>query len=584
MEQYYSDERNVQILVALLKEHGIKKIVVSPGSTNVTFVGSVQQDSWFELYSCVDERSAAYMAVGLARESREPVVLSCTGATASRNYFPALTEAYYRQIPVLAVTSTQEESKIGNLVPQVLDRTVQPNDLVKLSVHLETVKDEDDAWDVNLKANKAILELNHHGKGPVHINLTTRYSKNFMVKTLPAQRKIERITPAEKFPALLPKGKIAVYVGTHAVWTAEETAAVDRFCESHNAFVMVDTASNYNGKYRINASLAWDQQNKPAFTSPDLLIHIGQMSDMAGNAGQPKYVWRVAEDGLLSDRYHRLTKVFEMPELSFFKHYATDQKSDMSYFKQASSECQHVLDKVPELPFSHIWIASQLAGKFPKESVLHLGILAPLRSWSYFPIDKNIEVECNEGGFGIDGNASTLIGSSLAHPDKLHFGVVGDLSFFYDLNSLGNRHVGRNVRILLINNSLGEEFLLFKQLNCIYVRNVQKYIAAEGHFGHKSPDLVRHYATDLGYEYMSAWSKEDFAKCYERFITPELTDKPMIFECFTNPGDENEALHRMWSIENTPASLKREAKQAVKSIIGKDNIQKVKDIVKILEK
>jgi 2-succinyl-5-enolpyruvyl-6-hydroxy-3-cyclohexene-1-carboxylate synthase len=155
---------------------------------------------------------------------------------------------------------------------------------------------------------------------------------------------------------------------------------------------------------------------------------------------------------------------------------------------------------------------------------------------------------------------STMIGASLAQPSKIHFAVVGDLSFFYDLNSLGNRHVGRNVRILLINNSLGEEFLLFKQINITLVNDVQKYIAAEGHFGHKSPDLVRHYASDLGYEYMSAWSKEEFVKCYERFTTPELTEKPMIFECFTDPDNENEALKRMWEIVKTPNSIKKEAK------------------------
>ena len=141
MEQYYTDERNVQILISLLKEHGIKRVVASPGSTNVTFVGSIQQDPFFEIYSCVDERSAAYMACGMAAESCEPVALSCTGATASRNYYPALTEAYYRKLPILAITSTQEEANIGHLIPQVLDRSAQPHDIVKMSVHLQTVKD-----------------------------------------------------------------------------------------------------------------------------------------------------------------------------------------------------------------------------------------------------------------------------------------------------------------------------------------------------------------------------------------------------------------------------------------------------------
>ena len=585
MEQYYSSERNVQILISLMKQHGIKKVVASPGSTNVCFVGSIQQDPYFEIYSCVDERSAAYMAVGLAAECKEPVALSCTGATASRNYFSALTEAYYRKLPILAITATQDENKIGNLVPQVLDRTLQPKDIVKWSEHLENIKDDDDAWDVTLKANRAILELNHHGMGPVHINLSTKYSKDFTVKTLPTAKAIHRYDALSKNLPEIKTQKVAVYCGTHLKWTKEEIEAVDAFCEAYNAVVFCDPASNYTGKYKVNFSLVSSQKYNSENRNPDLLIHIGNMSDMSGIGGQPKETWRVSEDGKLADRYRVLTNVFEMPEQTFFSLYAkrhTPQPT--TYYESAHKEQEKVAAEIPELPFSHIWVASQIAPRLPKESVLHLGILAPLRSWSYFDIDNSIEVECNQGGFGIDGNMSTLIGASLAQPDKIHFGVVGDLSFFYDMNSLGNRHVGKNVRILLIHNSLGAEFILFKQLNCIYVRDVQKYIAAEGHFGHKSPNLVRDYATDLGYEYMAAWSKEEFAQCYERFITPEHTDKPMVFEVFTDPDDENEALRRMWDIEKAPASLKHGAKEAVKSVIGKENVKKVKEIVKILKK
>lgn len=585
MEQYYSSERNVQILISLMKQHGIKKVVASPGSTNVCFVGSIQQDPYFEIYSCVDERSAAYMAVGLAAECKEPVALSCTGATASRNYFSALTEAYYRKLPILAITATQDENKIGNLVPQVLDRTLQPKDIVKWSEHLENIKDDDDAWDVTLKANRAILELNHHGMGPVHINLSTKYSKDFTVKTLPTAKAIHRYDALSKNLPEIKTQKVAVYCGTHLKWTKEEIEAVDAFCEAYNAVVFCDPASNYTGKYKVNFSLVSSQKYNSENRNPDLLIHIGNMSDMSGIGGQPKETWRVSEDGKLADRYRVLTNVFEMPEQTFFSLYAkrhTPQPT--TYYESAHKEQEKVAAEIPELPFSHIWVASQIAPRLPKESVLHLGILAPLRSWSYFDIDNSIEVECNQGGFGIDGNMSTLIGASLAQPDKIHFGVVGDLSFFYDMNSLGNRHVGKNVRILLINNSLGAEFILFKQLNSIYVRDVQKYIAAEGHFGHKSPNLVRDYATDLGYEYMAAWSKEEFAQCYERFITPEHTDKPMVFEVFTDPDDENEALRRMWDIEKAPASLKHGAKEAVKSVIGKENVKKVKEIVKILKK
>ena len=104
----YSVEKNVQLLLSLLKAHNIKRVVASPGSTNVCLVTSFQNDSDFEVYSSVDERSAAYMACGMAVETGEPVVLTCTEATASRNYLSALTEAFYRKIPILAITATNE--------------------------------------------------------------------------------------------------------------------------------------------------------------------------------------------------------------------------------------------------------------------------------------------------------------------------------------------------------------------------------------------------------------------------------------------------------------------------------------------
>lgn len=585
MEQYYSDEKDVQILVYLMKAHGIKRVVVSPGSTNVCFVGSIQQDPYFEIYSCVDERSAAYMAVGMAAESNEPVALSCTGATASRNYFPALTEAYYRKLPVLAITASQDLSRIGNLFPQAIDRSQQPKDTIKYSVHLQNVKDEADEWDVMLKVNRALLELNHHGRGPVHINLSTLYSKNFMVKTLPEVQVIRRYDALSKKLPPIPKGKIAIYCGTHNRWSDEETKAIDDFCEAYNSVVFCDHASNYSGKYRVNFLLFGEQKGLSQLQCPDLLIHIGNMSDQAGMVASPKEVWRVSEDGAIVDRFHKLSNVFEMPESIFFEKYSQGKaKIKTTYYEESRRAAIEIGSKVPELPFSNIWVASQMISKLPKGSVLHLGILAPLRSWSQFDIDKSIEVQCNEGGFGIDGNMSTLVGASKIHPDKLHFGVVGDLSFFYDVNILGNRHVDKNVRILLVNNSLGAEFMLFTQLNSTFVKETEKYISAGGHNGRKSPKLVHDIAEDLGYEYMCAWNKDEFNKVYERFLTPEITGKPMIFEVFTRHEDENEALKRMFNITQVPTSLKHDVKQTIKGVLGENNVQKAKDIIKILKK
>lgn len=564
MEQYYSDEKNVQILVALLKAHGIKRVVASPGSTNITFVGSIQQDPFFEIYSCVDERSAAYMACGMAADKCEPVALSCTGATASRNYFSALTEAYYRRLPILAVTSSQDRMRIGHLIPQAIDRFSQPNDTVKLSVYLQNIKDKQDEWDVMIKANKAILELNHHGMGPVHINLATNYCPSFNTKTLPKVNVIHRFTAEDDLPDM-PKGRIAIYVGSHLRWSEKQTNSVDAFCERHHAVVFLDPTANYTGRFGVNYKLPAQQQVFDENRKPDLLIHIGDMSDMCSIV-QPKNVWRVSESGEISDRYQKLRKVFEMKEETFFHHYSQQEcAGTVNYLKDCVNRQEQVLKKVPVLPFSHLWVAQQLSSKIPVNSVIHYGILSPLRSWGYFPITNCVETYCNQGGFGIDGNMSTMVGASLMHPEKLYFGVFGDLSFFYDINSIGNRHVGNNVRILLINNSLGAEFHLFKQQNSIYVNDVDKFISAGGHFGHQSPILVKNFVEALGFEYLTASSKEEFEKVSERFVSPQKTDRPVVFEVFVTVADDNEALYKLWNIEKPPFI---ETKSMIKNVLN----------------
>lgn len=582
MEQFYTSERNVQIVIGLLKAHGIKRIVASPGSTNVTFVGSVQQDPFFEIYSCVDERSASYMAVGIALETGEPCVLSCTGATASRNYFSALTEAFYRKIPILAITSTQEPSKIGNLTPQVIDRSVQPNDIVKISVQAQTVKDKEDEWDVMRKVNQAILELDHHGKGPVHIDLVTRYSNDFSIKELPKVHKIMRYTMESKeFPEIKDFAKIAIYVGSHRPWNKRLTELVDRFCEVYNAVVFSDTVANYTGKYRMNYTLVNSQREmEKECNNPDLAIHIGDMSDEIGKGGVPKHTWRVSEDGLLSDRFHTLDNVFEMSEENFFDHYTIGKEAvPMTYYEACQKEIQRVYSKLPEIPFSHIWVASKMSKDIPQNSVFHLGILSPLRSWSYFDFDNTIELSCNQGGFGIDGNMSTLVGASQLNKSKLYFVVVGDLSFFYDLNVLGNRHIGENIRILLINNSLGAEFHLFKQKNSTYVKGVDRFISAGGHNGCQSPVLVKHIAEDLGFEYLTASSKTEFEHLYKRFVTPTITERPMIFEVFTKVEDENQALYNLWHIVKD-TNWKQEMKETIKGVIGDSTVKTIKKFIK----
>lgn len=579
MEFHYSAERNVQIVISLLKANGIRKVIASPGVTNIPFVGSIQNDPFFEVYSCVDERSAAYMACGLSEESGEPVVISCTGATASRNYMPGLTEAYYRKIPVIALTSSRPISKIGHLHPQVTDRTCPPSDVAIQSFVLNAVKNEEDEWDCMIKVNKAISLLTREGGGPVHLNLVSSYSEDFSVKEIKPARVIKRITIRDEFPPL-PKGKIAVFIGSHKKWTKEATDSLDRFCEAHNAIVLYDHTSNYTGKYGIACSVTSMQKSEKRLEfAPDLCIHIGEVSGGWLNFLKRNKVWRVSCDGKFKDFSTKLRFVFDMSEQEFFEAYSHSSTKQTAYYEM----CKKQEDQIRELalkadiPFSNIWMAMQLAPKLPINSVLHLGIFNSLRAWNFFEIDSSIRVYSNVGGFGIDGNMSTLIGASLAHKDKLYIGIFGDLSFFYDINSLGNRNVGNNIRILLVNNGKGTEFRNYENPGAKFGDLADKYIAAGGHNGNKSQKLVKHFAEDLGYDYLCASNKDEFLSVYEKFLSPDISQS-VIFEVFTNSDEESDALRIMRNLMEP--TFTEVVKNSAKQLLGHGGIQTIKNLVK----
>lgn len=579
--KYYSSERNIQIVISLLRQNGIRKIVTSPGATNVTFIGSLQNDSFFEMYSCADERSAAYMANGLCAESGEPVVLSCTGATSSRNYIPGLTDAYYRKLPILAVTSSQFSSRIGQMVAQVTDRTSPPSDTVVRTFNLETVKDKDDEWNCAIKANEAISCLTKYGGGPVHINLVTSYSRDFSIKALPSAKSIKRIDFNSDFP-ILPKGNIGIFVGSHLRFSDSLTSSVDAFCESHNAVVLCDSSSNYYGKYRVQIPLVLMQKDYyPDCLNLSLLIHIGEITgDYSINRIKTNEVWRVNEDGEIRDFFHRLTYMFNMSEEFFFRHYSSSKhpKSD-KLLSDCRSEFEKVSANIRELPFSNLWIAQHTAPKIPSGSQVHLGILNSLRSWNIFPFSDGVDSSSNVGGFGIDGCMSTMIGSAMANKDKLFFGIFGDLSFFYDMNAVTTPNIKGNVRIMLINNGRGTEFRNPGHIAAEFGEAADPFMAAAGHFGNKSYSLVKNIANNLGLEYLSAANKEGFLSVYEKFIDSDISDRPMIFEVFTNTEDESNAYDAIQKVMVKPETLIiSKLKKVIKSVVGQNGIDAIKKV------
>ena len=275
-----------------------------------------------------------------------------------------------------------------------------------------------------------------------------------------------------------------------------------------------------------------------------------------------------------------------MDEISFFEHYYSKgsikkQNSLYNTYKEAYRELATKLENA-NLPFSNIWIATKVIKQIPSNSEIHVGIMNSFRAWNLLELPKGVQGFCNVGGYGIDGCVSSMIGASLIHKDKLYFGVFGDLAFFYDMNVLGNHHIKNNVRIMLVNNGKGNEFHNYVQNWAQFGEYADDFGAAGGHFGKKSTELVKHYAEDLGFEYMTASDKDTFISLLPRFINPVLTDKPMLFEVFTNGEDESEAYGIMRQIEvDMKEKVKGKAKSYFRKTIGDNNARKIADVLGI---
>lgn len=520
----YTIEKHTQMLISLLKEYGIKKVVISPGICNMNFVYSVESDPYFTLYSCIDERSAAYMACGIALETGMPVAISCTGATASRNYMPALTEAFYSRLPIVAITSSRDSFMIDNGIEQVTNRLQLPADVVRESVELTTINTEVEKKYCELKINRALSRLKMHGGGPVHINLITHFERDFSTKTLPQCKKIEVICQGGPFPDLC--GRTAFYVRPGVFLSNREIHLIEQFCEQYDAVVIGDHLSNYRGKYFVDFSLLALTQIPIEF---DLLIYAGNINrNICINA---KKSWRISRDGRIEDSFLNQEYMFDMELIDFFEHYTGKQdlfKKECKLYKSLTDKQDELLASIGELPFSNMYIARELAPLLPADSVCFFGIYSTLRNWSYFKMNPLIRSYSTVGGYGIDGTMSAMIGGAITNENTLHFCFLGDLSFFYDLNALGNRHIGNNIRIMMFNNNGGNS-LLYKN-GLPHNDIISGYVGAKNHFLNENSGFkgIKAFVESIGFKYIVATDKEEFKKYVPTFL--EKSEVPVFFE------------------------------------------------------
>ena len=574
----YSNVKSVQLLVAMLKAKRVKNIVVSAGTSHDAIARSLECDDYFKTYNIVDERSAAFFALGLIQELNETVAIVCTAGTAAVNYLTGVTEASRRNLPLVVITADKNPYYYNQFEDQMVDQINLFKSVVKHTVSLPMIKDDKDKWYCERLLNEAFLEINHHGTGPVHINIPIEegmfaIGDTFTTKELPKIKVIERLDVSsdlnkweEKFRFLKNKKVLIVYGQDYNV-TQSRIEKLEKIFRNYNCLISTEKLSNLHCEGAIEMSKVSRMMTVSGEFEqicPDVVISLAGSVAWDGKfalkSNNKKFEnWLDSEFGMVQDFYRNLTNIFECSIDEFLEkmsNYEIDEKND--YYNLCKN-----LDAKFELPnfeYSNLYVTQKLMNNIPKDSILNLANSSTIRLAQYFDNDPSIKIYCNRGIHGIDGCMSTFIGQS-AVTDKLSFLIIGDLTFFYDMNALWNRYVGKNVRIMLVNNS-GAALFHFNQ-------GLQKYPTLNENVAADHNATAKGWAESRGFKYLSSTNKEEFDKNSVEFVNPN-SDKPIILEVFTKKEEDARLQHEFFEY-NLPDSekLKRNIKSVIKKAIGR---------------
>lgn len=591
----YANNKMLLHLISLLKQFGIRKIVVSPGVRHIPLVHSLEQDYFFELFSVVDERSAAFFAIGLIQQSHEPVAVTCTSGTALQNCGSAVVEAYYQKLPLLILSGDRLDALINQNEDQSYEQVKSFAFCTKYCTKLPYIQSEIDEWHCNRLINEALNELTIHGVGPVHISFPiVDYVGEYTVEDLPVARKItwhKFICSEEEWSAIADRlrgKKVAIVIGQSVCVDQRFIEAIDAFCANFNSVILTDKISNCHSQYAITNTWvllnSMNAEDRKQF-KPDVLIKIGG-TNLFNPAIKNWLIantthWQVGERGEICDEFRVLTDVFEMPEWFFFT-----QISDSANFENKGNyfQCWKQLSHIPIVPENQNLNAMHAIGKLltqlPKNSILQLANSMSIRYAELFNVDPSIIVHCNRGTSGIDGSLSTAVGYASSCENSVFY-VTGDLSFFYDMNALSIKHLSNKIRILLINNSGGAVLL---QHGKVQVKEGLPINCAANH-----QVEAKRWVESCGFEYFSASSYEEIDNGILQLLNTDV-NKPIILEVFTNLMDDSLELYSYFNQESSKRKInirtpfvekfKRKGKNLLKKKLPKEKIDAIKILFK----
>lgn len=541
MNQNFSKKLNVQLLAETLLAFGIEHIVLSPGSRNGALSTHFTHHPKFKTYSIVDERCAGFVALGMAQQLRKPVVLCCTSGSAAANYYPAVTEAFYQNIPLIVLTADRPEHLVDNFDGQ----TIRQKNLFELHSYHNTQLTEDESTESltdNLGLIKKAIASCFDNFGPVHINMPFSEPLYEFQETIDIQFDEFKIPQKPKVEFDLDELK--------SIWNSTErklilvglqfpdeklNELINKLGNDDSVVVLTETTSNVHSERFFNKI---DQIIFPLSESdleklkPDLLLTIGQnvISKKVKSfirTYKPQFHWHL-DEYWQPDTYQCLTHQIKSNAVEFLEKFIPEINTTESNYYQLWNEIRNLHQPkhdefLNKTVFSDLTVFEELIKTYPENLQVHYGNSSGIRYAQLFDHKSSNDVFCNRGTSGIDGSTSTAIGACIAN-QKPTVMITGDISFFYDSNALWNNYIPKIFRIIIINNGGGNIFKI--------IPGPENSGVVESVFETRHHLNAQHLAEMFNFDYENVNNFDEVKFALNSFY--EISDKPKILEIKTS--------------------------------------------------
>lgn len=539
-------------LVNILAKKGVNNAIISPGSRNAPLTIALVQHPEIITKSISDERSAAFIAMGMAQNLKAPVAICCTSGSAAYNYAPAVAEAFFQEIPLIILTADRPKEWIHQHDGQTIYQTDIFGKHVKKSFEIGADYEHPDAiWNIERTVNEAVNLANSFPKGPVHINIPLRepfypseseiirFSSNpRIIEVLEIERTLGKTNWHEFLNKFQSYDKILIAGGQNEN-DVELANILQKLQDEFHVVCIGDAISNLGFEAISKHDIFLKPENDQF--RPELLITFGKSFISKGlktylRKNKAIEHWHLQINEHLIDTFQSLTKIIPMKPFDFFTKLYED--SDFEKFRVGEGDRDETykngwinqerkaniylekffIQDIHLKNFNEFFVIKKLIDSIPSGSQLHLANSMSVRYANIISIDfkQRIEVFANRGTSGIDGCVSTAVGQALT-TDKLVFLLVGDVAFFYDRNGLWNRYLPDNLRIILLNNHGGGIFRIIDGPN--------KQAELAEYFETVQPMNAKNTSEDAGLDYFFVKTHEELAKNLTAFLAKSNKSK-----------------------------------------------------------